>query len=168
MPLKQGKDRVLLVRLMEDEALEDASKILFQVEHSFEYSRDMERIVTKDGTEIQPGALEVTVPISVYVSTDDTVNEKLKGAVIDAKLVEVWEVDLTGEPEVEGKYPAIYSRGYLDSWTDPSNVEEVVQVETNLNVVGIPQKGEATFTEEQQEELQYAFRDTMAVPAEGI
>ena len=44
----------------------------------------------------------------------------------------------------EGKYPAIYAQGYVNSWSLPANVEELVEIETEASINGKPQDGFAT------------------------
>ena len=45
----QGKDRILLVRRLDEAATKKAMKPLFQIEHEWEFSRESSGTQTKDG-----------------------------------------------------------------------------------------------------------------------
>lgn len=157
----QGKDKILLFRKYSDRD-KAAAKLVFQTEHTFSYSRELESIVTKDGTVVQVGELESSVSISAIQAKDDPVREMLEDAVKSGSRLEVWEVTVDEDlRDEDGKYPAVYCQGYLDSWENPANVEEQSNIESNLVVELEPQTGMATLTEEQEQAVQYAFTDTV-------
>ncbi|WP_256860468.1 phage major tail protein, TP901-1 family [Paraliobacillus ryukyuensis] len=159
----QGKHKILLFRKLSDQASE-AAKLVFQTEHTFSYSRELERIVTKDGGVIQVGDLESEVSIEAIQAKDDPVGQMLRQSVIDGEKLELWEV--TVDPDLKGeddKFPAIYAQGYLDSWEDPASAEENATISSNFTVEMEPQFGQATLTSEQQQAVQYAFMDTTSV-----
>ena len=91
----QGKDRILLVRRL-DEAATKAMKPLFQIEHEWEFSRESSGTQTKDGVANAVSGLEVTLSLSGLASRDDE-NLYMKDAVEDGILMEFWDVDLKGE-----------------------------------------------------------------------
>ena len=140
----QGKDRILLVRRLDEAATKKAMKPLFQIEHEWEFSRESSGTQTKDG-----------------VASRDDENLYMKDAVEDGILMEFWDVDLKGEKNAEGKYPAIYAQGYVNSWSLPANVEELVEIETEASINGKPQDGFATVEADIIAEAQYAFQDTV-------
>lgn len=159
----QGKNKVLLFRRLADQNKE-AAKLVFQTEHTFSYSRSLDRIVTKDGTVVKVGELEAEVSIEAIQSKDDPVRDMLKEAVLKGEKLELWEVTVDeGLKNEEGKYPAVYCQGYLDSFEDSASAEDESTVSGNFIVELEPQFGYATLTEEQEEAVQYAFTDTTAV-----
>lgn len=160
--MMQGKNKILLFRDFANQQ-EEAAKLVFQVEHTFSYSRSLDRIVTKDGTVIKVGDLEAEVPIEAIQAKNDPVREMLEEAAIKGKKLELWEVTVDEElKNEEGKYPAVYAQGFLDSWENPANAEDEATVSSNFFVELEPQKGFATLTAEQEAAVQYAFRDTTA------
>lgn len=159
----QGKNKVLLFRRLADQNKE-AAKLVFQTEHTFSYSRSLDRIVTKDGTVVKVGELEAEVSIEAIQAKDDPVRDMLKEAVLKGEKLELWEVTVDEElKNEEGKYPAVYCQGYLDSFEDSAGAEDESTVSGNFIVELEPQFGFATLTEEQEEAVQYAFTDTTAV-----
>ena len=161
----EGKHKILLFRKLSEQTVA-AAKLVFQTEHTFSYSRELDKIVTKDGTIIKVGELESEVGIEAIQSKQDPTADMLRDAVIKGEKLEMWEV--TVDPELksasEDKYPAIYVQGYLDSWETTSGAEDEGEVSSNFIVELEPQFGEATLTAEQQQAVQYVFKDTVAVP----
>lgn len=155
-----GRDKILLFRLQEDQD-EEAAKLVFQTEHTFSYERDIERIVTKDGSIIRVGELESNVDINAIQAKDDPVAEMLRDSVIGGKRLEVWEITVDEDAmNDDDEYPAIYAQGYLESWEDVAGAEDEPEVNGTLNIELEPQFGYATLTDDQAEAVQYAFRDT--------
>ncbi len=166
--MQAGKNKILLFRLLENQG-EEAAKLVFQTEHTFSYSRELERIITKDGSLINVGGLESEVAIEAIQAMDDPVANMLRQSVIHGQKLELWEVTVDEELKTaDNKFPAIYAQGYLDSWEDPASAEENAAISANFTVELEPQFGEATLTEEQQAAVQYAFQDTKSeAPVEG-
>ncbi|NJP37923.1 phage major tail protein, TP901-1 family [Alkalicoccus luteus] len=157
-----GKHKILLFRKYGNNS--EAAKLVFQTEHTFEYNRDIDRIETKDGTVIKVGELETNVDINAVQAKDDPVGDMLRQSVIEGEKLELWEVTVDPKKEEDGKYPAIYTQGYLESWSDPAGIDEP-EITGTFNVEMQPQFGMATLTEAQQEAVQYEFRDTTAEEA---
>ncbi|WZY01595.1 phage major tail protein, TP901-1 family [Bacillus sp. FSL W7-1360] len=162
MEMMQGKNKILMFRNLKKQD-EEAAKLVFQTEHTFSYSRSLDRIVTKDGTVVKVGELEAEVSIEAIQGKGDPVLAMLRDAAIKGEKLEIWEVsvdeDLKNE---EGKYPAVYAQGYLDSWEPSASAEDEATVSSNFIVELEPQAGYATLTQEQEEAVQYAFRDTIS------
>lgn len=158
----QGKNKILLFRRLVDQNKE-AAKLVFQIEHTFSYSRSLDAIVTKDGRVIKVGELESTVPISAIQAKSDSVSEMLRDSVIKGEKLEIWELTVDEDLKEDGKYPAVYAQGYLDSWENPATAEDEATISSNFMVELEPQFGMATLTAEQEEAVQYAFKDTTAV-----
>lgn len=161
--MMQGKNKILLFRLLSKDSVE-AAKLVFQTEHTFSYSRSLDSIVTKDGSIIKVGELETEVSIDAIQAKNDPVNKMLQQSVIDGQKLEMWEVTVDEELKTEDdKYPAVYVQGFLDSWETNASAEDESTVSTTFKVELKPQFGEATLTVEQEEAVQYAFRDVTAV-----
>lgn len=154
-----GKEKILMFRKFGDKTA--AAKLALQTEHEWEYSRDADTTKTKDGAVVADGGLETKLSITA-IGTKDELNEMLKKSVVDGYKVEVWEIDLS-DKKSNGKYGALYAIGRLSSWKVPANVEELVEIESDMSVEGKPQAGEATLTAEQVKEIQYTFQDTTAI-----
>lgn len=88
----QGKDRILLVRRLDEAATKKAMKPLFQIEHEWEF-HESSGTQTKDGVANAVSGLEVTLSLSGLASRDDE-NLYMKDAVEDGILMEFWDVDL--------------------------------------------------------------------------
>ncbi|MBS4462818.1 phage major tail protein, TP901-1 family [Aerococcaceae bacterium zg-B36] len=155
-----GKNKYLLFRLLENAKTKAASKLLLQTEHEWSFERDQEAVKTKDGAVIASGGMEVSLSISA-VSAYDEVNEMLYKSVVEDKMLEVWEVDIT-QPASGGKFKGRYARGKLSSWTLPSSVDGLEELDTEMAIEGIPVDGEVTLTAEQKLliEAAYGFQDT--------
>lgn len=156
----EGKTKFLLFRLLKDAKTKSATKLALQTEHEWSYERDQEAIKTKDGSVIQTGGMEVTLSIAA-ISSYSEVNEMLYRSVLDNSVLEVWEVDIA-QPTTDGKFKAKYARGKLGSWTLPSTVDGLEEIDTEMKIEGVPVEGNATLTEEQKLLISaaYGFRDT--------
>lgn len=159
----QGKNKILLFRNLKNTE-ETAAKLSFQTGHSFSLSRDGDSIATKDGSIVKLGELEGEVSsIEAVQAKGDPVAKMLLDSVIDGDKLEVWEVTVDEDLKEGETYPAIYAQGYLTSWETESPVEDEASYSGDFLVELAPQFGMATLTEEQQEAVQYAFRDTTAI-----
>ena len=154
-----GKDKVLMFRELGDKKA--AAKLALQTEHKLSYERKNDSTKTKDGAVTSNGGLEVKLEITA-ISTRDEVNTMLKRSVENGTKLEVWEIDLAGEKQ-GAKYPALYMIGSLASWEVPANVEDLSELSTEMTVDGKPAAGYATLTQAQEDQIQYAFKDTTAI-----
>ena len=158
----QGKNKILLFRLLKDSDTK-AGKLAFQTDHTFSLTRDTDSIVTKDGTLVKISDLEGEISgIEAVQSKDDPVAEMLQSAVLDGDKLEVWEVAVDEELESEGKYPAMYAQGYLTSWEEGASAEDEATYSGDFMIELVPQFGEATLSDEQEDAVQYAFKDVTA------
>src|SRR5690625_7199542 len=110
----QGKNKILLFRNMKNQS-ENAAKLVFQTEHTFSYSRELDAITTKDGKVIKVGELESEVEINAIQAKKDPVAEMLGDAVIDGERLELWEVNIDPELEEHGKFQAFCCNDFLES-----------------------------------------------------
>lgn len=165
----QGKNKFLLFRRLADKEKENAIKLVYQTSHTFSFTSDNTTIVTKDGNVIIPAEVATEVPIEAIQSVGDPTADMLMEAVLNQEMLEMWEVTYDESLKNEdGKYPAIYTRGYLNSWELPNPAEGESTISTTFNVEKKPQWGYATITAEVETAVQYAFHDTLAGSEEEI
>ena len=143
---KQGKDIILLYRLLSKATKEAAWKLAFQTEHSNEKTRDYNTTATKDGTIGSLAAIEYSLSATSIAANGDPHLDEIDKA----------------EKGSDGKYKAKYLRAYLTSFSYEPNSEDALELSLEFGVFGKPQKGQATLTEEQANVVQYVFKDTVA------
>lgn len=158
---KQGKDIILLYRLLSKATKEAAWKLAFQTEHSNEKTRDYNTTATKDGTIGSLAAIEYSLSATSIAANGDPHLDEMDKAFDDGEVIEVWEID-KAEKGSDGKYKAKYLRAYLTSFSYEPNSEDALELSLEFGVFGKPQKGQATLTEEQANVVQYVFKDTVA------
>ncbi|EQC57297.1 MAG: phage major tail protein, TP901-1 family [Tetragenococcus halophilus] len=158
---KQGKDIILLYRLLSKATEEAAWKLAFQTEHSNEKTRDYNTTATKDGTIGSLAAIEYSLSATSIAANGDPHLDEMDKAFDDGEIIEVWEID-KAEKGSDGKYKAKYLRAYLTSFSYEPNSEDALELSLEFGVFGKPQKGQATLTEEQANVVQYVFKDTVA------
>lgn len=161
----QGKNKILLFRKL-SESNTEAAKLSFQTDHTFTLSRDADSITTKDGKIVKIGDLEGEISgIEAVQAKSDPVAVMLQDAVIDGEKLEIWEVTVDDDlKDPDGKYPAIYAQGFMTSWESGSPAEDESTFSGDFVIELVPQFGFATLTEEQQDVVQYAFKDTTSEP----
>ena len=158
---KQGKDIILLYRVLSKASKEAAWKLAFQTEHSNEKTRYYNTTATKDGTIGSLAAIEYSLSATSIAANGDPHLDEMDKAFDDAEIIEVWEID-KAEKGSDGKYKAKYLRAYLTSFSYEPNSEDALELSLEFGVFGKPQKGQATLTEEQANVVQYVFKDTVA------
>lgn len=157
---KQGKDIILLYRLLSNATKEAAWKLAFQTEHSNEKTRDYNTTATKDGTIGSLAAIEYSLSATSIAANGDPHLDEMDKAFDDGEIIEVWEID-KAEKGSDGKYKAKYLRAYLTSFSYEPNSEDALELSLEFGVFGKPQNGNATLTTEQANVVQYVFKDTV-------
>ena len=158
---KQGKDIILLYRVLSKASKEAAWKLAFQTEHSNEKTRYYNTTATKDGIIGSLAAIEYSLSATSIAANGDPHLDEMDKAFDDGEIIEVWEID-KAEKGSDGKYKAKYLRAYLTSFSYEPNSEDALELSLEFGVFGKPQKGQATLTEEQANVVQYVFKDTVA------
>lgn len=165
----QGKDRILMFRLLTDSKKDNATKLALQTEHTWSLENETETKQTKDGAIATSGTQEHSLEITAVASNDE-INELLYKAANDQLELEVWDINIKekGTGQNANKYKAKYARGFLSSWEDPANAEEVVEFSTSMTVNGKPVEGYATLSDSDVAEYNasYGFYDTTPVQAD--
>lgn len=95
-------------------------------------------------------------------SKDDPVAEMLQSAVLDGEKLEIWEIAVDEDLEEEGQYPAMYAQGFLTSWEEGAGAEDEATYSGDFMIELVPQFGLATLTPDQENDIQYAFKDITA------
>ena len=157
---KQGKDIILLYRVLSKASKEAAWKLAFQTEHSNEKTRDYNTTATKDGPVGALAEVEYSLSATSIAANGDPHLDEMDKAFDDAEIIEVWEID-KAEKGSDGKYKAKYLRAYLTSFSYEPNSEDALELSLEFGVFGKPQKGYATLTTEQANVVQYVFKDTV-------
>ena len=157
---KQGKDIILLYRVLSKASKEAAWKLAFQTEHSNEKTRDYNTTPTKDGPVGALAEVEYSLSATSIAANGDPHLDEMDKAFDDGEIIEVWEID-KAEKGSDGKYKAKYLRAYLTSFSYEPNSEDALELSLEFGVFGKPQKGYATLTEEQANVVQYVFKDTV-------
>ena len=158
---KQGKDIILLYRVLSKASKEAAWKLAFQTEHSNEKTRYYNTTATKDGIIGSLAAIEYSLSATSIAANGDPHLGEMDDAMDNGDIIEVWEID-KAEKGSDGKYKAKYLRAYLTSFSYEPNSEDALELSLEFGVFGKPQKGQATLTEEQANVVQYVFKDTVA------
>lgn len=156
-----GKKIVYLYRVKEDAATDDGTNIAFVTDNSRSISVDNDTVTTKDGTIHTPGDPEIEIESTSILSKTDTIISKLEAAMLENKLLQIWEANLdapvTGEDD---KFDGVYYEGYLTSFEKSSSAENYVECSLTFSINGKGAPGEVTVTQEQQEVADYVFVDT--------
>lgn len=157
----QGKKLVYLFRPLKSAAETDGTVLAFTTENSTSISKDADTTATKDGTIRTPGEMEIEISATALLSKGDTMYAKLKSAMENDELIEIWEANLA-EPSISGenKFKGTYYQGYLTSLEKTSSADGFVEVSTNFAINGSGADGDITVTAEQQEIANYVFADT--------
>ncbi len=90
-----GIDQILLYRILSEAGTLAASKLAFQTEHEVTESKDMDSVATKDGNIGVPGQLETEISATSILAAGDAMVKKLRNAMRENELVEVWDIDKT-------------------------------------------------------------------------
>lgn len=161
--MQQGKNKILLFRNLKEQGNEDGIKLVFQTGHTFTMSRAIDKVNTKDGSINKIGELETEVSIEAIQAKRDPVGEMLRDSVMNGETLELWEVTIDDDlKNEEGKYPAVYAQGNLDQWEWTAEVEDEATIASTFFVNLKPQFGYTALTEEQENAVQYAFREIQA------
>lgn len=160
---KQGKDIILLYRLLSKATEEAAWKLAFQTDHSNEKTRDYNTTATKDGPVGALAEIEYSLSATSIAANGDPHLDEMDDAMDNGDIIEVWEIDKAekGTEENADKHKAKYLRAYLTSFSYEPNSEDALELSLEFGVFGKPQKGYATLTAEQADVVQYVFKDTV-------
>ena len=157
----KGSKIVYLFRIKSEEATSDGVTLAFTTENTTTMSKDADSTVTKDGIIRTPGETEVEITATAILAKGDKMYDKLKAAMKNDELIEIWEANLA-EPAEGGanKFKGTYYQGYLTEFEKSSNAEDFVEVSTTFAINGTGADGDVTVSAENQEIASYVFADS--------
>lgn len=164
-----GKRVVYLFRVLADAKTQDGAVLAYTTENSRTTSKDADSTATKSGSIRTPGVTEVEISATCYMSTDDTLADKLEKAMNEDKIIEIWEVYLDRPvANAADKFEGKYYQGYLTEIELSSSSDDFAEYSLTFGINGAgvdaPETG-ITVTAAQQEEANYAFVDTPKNPS---
>lgn len=154
-----GVELILLFRDLDEAKTQPATKMAFQTEHSVEASRDSDTTATKDGSVTSSATLEEEISITTIMARNDPTGDFIERAHYDNLTIEVWEID-RGAKNEQGLFKAQYRQGKVTDYTRTGSAEDAAEIEFTFKTNGKRQKGYTPLSEEQEELMQYVFRDT--------
>ena len=164
MAVANGKHTVLLIRDLSAPATE-ADYILCQTDFSKTISKEIDETVTKTGTVKATGDSSTEISVTALAQEDDAVLDALEDGMHSDKKYGFWEVNKAVEgskPGDTGKYKAQYYEGEITTFDSSAPADAKVEVTLDLSIDGHGQRGFATLSAEQEEFVQYVFKDTVA------
>lgn len=164
MAIAKGKNSVLLIRDLSAPATE-ADYILYQTDFSKTISKEIEETVTKTGTVKTTSDSSTDISVTALAQEDDAVLDALEDGMHSDKKYGFWEANKAVEGDEvggTGKYKAQYYEGEINNFNLSAPADSQVEVTLDLTIGGHGQRGFATLTAEQEEFVQYVFKDTVA------
>lgn len=156
-----GKNLVYLYRLASEATTVAGTRIAFTTEDELSISADADATATKDGSVRGASVPELEKTMTSLMDADDVLLPKLKQAILDGSLIELWEVNLdkpvTGQTD---KFSGTYYQGYLSEFTASSPADGNVEVSMTIGINGKGADGNVTVPTSQQDDGQYTFVDT--------
>lgn len=161
-----GKNLIYLYRLESEKATADGTRIALTTEDELSISSDADATATKDGSVRGASVAEIEKTMTSLLDKDDPMIPKMKQAILDGSLIELWEVNLdkpvTGQTS---KFAGTYYQGYLTEYTASSPADENVEISMTIGINGKGADGNVTVPTGQQDDGQYTFVDT---PKTGV
>ena len=156
-----GKNLIYLYRLESEKATEDGTRIAFTTEDELSISADADATATKDGSVRGASVAELEKTCTSLMDADDPMLPKLKSAILNGSLVELWEVNLDKPVANQtNKYAGTYYQAYLSEFTESSPADGNVEVSMTFGINGKGADGSVTVTASQHDDEQYTFVDT--------
>lgn len=156
-----GKNLVYLYRLASEASTTAGTRIAFTTEDELSISADADATATKDGSVRGASVAELEKTMTSLMDSDDAMIGKMKSAILNGSLIELWEVNLdkpvTGQT---GKFEGTYYQGYLSEFTASSPADGNVEVSMTVGINGKGADGNVTVDASQQDDGQYTFVDT--------
>ena len=163
----KGNKLVYLYRSFEERATATGATLAYTRENNRNVGTNAENVETKDGKVRVPGSPDIQITASSYLKKNDSLIPDLEAAMLEDKLMEVWEANLDEEGSTDGTFKGTYYQGYLTSMEKSSPAGEYVEVSLTFTLNGKGATGDVTVTAEQQAEAEYVFADTTATGVTG-
>lgn len=156
-----GKNLIYLYRLESEKATEDGTRIAFTTEDELSISADADATATKDGSVRGASVAELEKTCTSLMDADDEMLPKLKTAILNGSLIELWEVNLDKPVSNQtNKYEGTYYQAYLSEFTTSSPADGNVEVSMTFGINGKGADGSVTVRASQHDDEQYTFVDT--------
>ncbi len=154
-----GTKLIYLYRLYSERATADGTRIALTTEDELSISADADSTATKDGSVRGASVAELEKTMTSLMDSDDEMIGKMKNALLNGELIELWEVNLE-KPKTGNKYSGTYYQGYLTEYTASSPADGNVEVSMTIGINGKGADGDVTVPAGQQDDGQYTFVDT--------
>lgn len=154
-----GKNLIYMYRLNSESASADGVRIAFTTENELSISSDADATATKDGSVRGASVAELELTATSLMDANDTMLPKLKNAILDGSLLDVWEVNLD-KPKTGNKFEGTYYQAYITEFTASSPADGNVEVSMSFGINGKGATGDVTVPTSQQDDGQYTFVDT--------
>lgn len=156
-----GKNLIYLYRLESEKATADGTRIALTTEDELSISADADATPTKDGSVRGASTAELEKTMTSLMDASDPMIGKLKSAILNGSLIELWEVNLDKPVANQtNKYAGTYYQGYLSEFTTSSPADGNVEVSMTVGINGKGADGNVTVDASQQDDEQYTFADT--------
>lgn len=160
-----GKSIIYMYRLLKESTTKNADLVAYVTENGRSVSIDAESTATKDGSIRTAGVPEIEISGTSILTKGDIMIDQLEDASLAGEALEIWEVNLDEPGATDNKFKAIYYQGYLTSFEKTSASDGFVEISLTFGISGTGKRGEATVSQEQQEEASYVFADTQKTGA---
>lgn len=154
-----GTHLIYMYRLNSEASSADGVRIAFTTENEMSISSDADATATKDGSVRGASVAELELSASSLMDADDAMIPKLKKAILDGSLLDVWEINLD-KPKTGNKFEGTYYQAYITEFTASSPADGNVEVSMTFGINGKGADGDVTVPSSQQDDGQYSFVDT--------
>lgn len=154
-----GKNLIYMYRLNSESATVDGVRIAFTTENEMSISSDADATATKDGSVRGASVAELELSATSLMDVADPMLPKLKSAILNGSLLDVWEVNLD-KPKTGNKFEGTYYQAYITEFTTSSPADGNVEVSMTFGINGKGAEGDVTVPTSQQDDGQYTFVDT--------
>ena len=154
-----GKNLIYMYRLNSESATVDGVRIAFTTENEMSISSDADATATKDGSVRGASVAELELTATSLMDANDAMIPKLKSAILNGSLLDVWEVNLD-KPKTGNKFEGTYYQAYITEFTTSSPADGNVEVSMTFGINGKGAEGDVTVPTSQQDDGQYTFVDT--------
>lgn len=137
-----GKDLMVFFRRVKDQKTQDAAKVRFQTEHTFNAEKEVEATKTKDGVvnSISDGEVSGEFVSLAYREDGTTVEmwREMQKWFFAGDKVECWQVDLASKRMSGGKeiYNVEYYQGYLKNFETSAPADDKVELSYEMAIDG--------------------------------
>lgn len=154
-----GKNLIYMYRLNSESATVDGVRIAFTTENEMSISSDADATATKDGSVRGASVAELELTATSLMDASDPMIPKLKSAILNGSLLDVWEVNLD-KPKTGNKFEGTYYQAYITEFTTSSPADGNVEVSMTFGINGKGADGDVTVPTSQQDDGRYTFVDT--------